>query len=329
MSWLYLPESVAASSARNIASAGERSATSSTNLMPSKSSKPAFGTNTSTTPPFGTMSEPSMGVPGLDWWMSSLRDSRASRSVQPEKCSPPKMSATAGRTPFASFEKSVQSAYSWKTSQRWLLGNTGTLKRYSETWPQAGMMLAGECYRRQKWERRILESASGLSLTPMNLRKIKLRPTQGEIIWPTPTARLGQNRGAQSKRFLNPKRSSDLDDAVAYYPTPTAIDTGSGRYNKSDSPNAAKRPTLAMMARKNLWPTPTTGDGRGRRTSKKAKEKFHSGPTLLEAIHGDRPGGKLNPDWVEWLMGWPVGWTDLKPLETDKFRQWRQGHSGS
>lgn len=22
-------------------------------------------------------------------------------------------------------------------------------------------------------------------------------------------------------------------------------------------------------------------------------------------------GGKLNPEWVEWLMGWGVGWTDL------------------
>jgi hypothetical protein len=29
-------------------------------------------------------------------------------------------------------------------------------------------------------------------------------------------------------------------------------------------------------------------------------------------------GGKLNPTWVEWLMGWPMGWTDLKPLVTDK-----------
>ena len=29
-------------------------------------------------------------------------------------------------------------------------------------------------------------------------------------------------------------------------------------------------------------------------------------------------GGKLNPTWVEWLMGWPLGWTDLKPLVTDK-----------
>ena len=33
---------------------------------------------------------------------------------------------------------------------------------------------------------------------------------------------------------------------------------------------------------------------------------------------------RLNPDWVEWLMGWPIGYTDLKPLATDKFRSWRQ-----
>jgi hypothetical protein len=23
-------------------------------------------------------------------------------------------------------------------------------------------------------------------------------------------------------------------------------------------------------------------------------------------------GGKLNPTWVEWLMGFPTGWTDLE-----------------
>jgi len=38
-------------------------------------------------------------------------------------------------------------------------------------------------------------------------------------------------------------------------------------------------------------------------------------------------GGPLNPTWVEWLMGWPLEWTDLKPLETDKFQQWQQQHS--
>lgn len=27
-------------------------------------------------------------------------------------------------------------------------------------------------------------------------------------------------------------------------------------------------------------------------------------------------GGPLNPEWVEWLMGCPIGWTDLQLLET-------------
>jgi hypothetical protein len=37
-------------------------------------------------------------------------------------------------------------------------------------------------------------------------------------------------------------------------------------------------------------------------------------------------GGTLNPTWVEWLMGWPLGWTDLKPLAMAKFQQWQQQH---
>jgi len=47
-------------------------------------------------------------------------------------------------------------------------------------------------------------------------------------------------------------------------------------------------------------------------------------------VRGETPEewatGTLNPPWVEWLMGWPVGWTDLKPLETAKFRKWPHSH---
>jgi hypothetical protein len=37
-------------------------------------------------------------------------------------------------------------------------------------------------------------------------------------------------------------------------------------------------------------------------------------------------GGHLNPEWAEWLMGWPIGWTDLKPLAMDKFHEWQLQH---
>ena len=41
--------------------------------------------------------------------------------------------------------------------------------------------------------------------------------------------------------------------------------------------------------------------------------------------YGVMLGGRPNPDWIEWLMGWPIGWTVLQPLATAKYRHvWRK-----
>ncbi len=40
-------------------------------------------------------------------------------------------------------------------------------------------------------------------------------------------------------------------------------------------------------------------------------------------------GGQLNPMWVEWLMGWPPGWTALDVLAMDKFRPWLESQGMS
>ena len=37
-------------------------------------------------------------------------------------------------------------------------------------------------------------------------------------------------------------------------------------------------------------------------------------------------GGPLNPEWCEWFMGWPIGWTGLQPLATDRFQSWLTAH---
>ena len=78
-----------------------------------------------------------------------------------------------------------------------------------------------------------------------------------------------------------------------------------------------------------LWPTPTVQDAKNNagpsqweRNSYPLNVAVHIGPDM-ERVKG---GGALNPDWVEWLMGWPVGWTDLKPLATDKYRLWLEQH---
>ncbi len=77
----------------------------------------------------------------------------------------------------------------------------------------------------------------------------------------------------------------------------------------------------------NLWPTPTTEKGLYNR--KGASEK--SGDGLATAVRRQDGGTPtrpmtLNPAWVEWLMGWPIGWTDLEPLVMAKFRLWLRLH---
>ena len=58
-----------------------------------------------------------------------------------------------------------------------------------------------------------------------------------------------------------------------------------------------------------LLPTPLVGDANLRRVSKNFK-KHNSVGTLTDFL-----GGKPNPRWVEYLMGWPEGWADnLNPL---------------
>jgi hypothetical protein len=38
--------------------------------------------------------------------------------------------------------------------------------------------------------------------------------------------------------------------------------------------------------------------------------------------------GQPSPENHEWLMGWPIGFTDLRPLATDKYQSWLRKHGG-
>ncbi len=48
-------------------------------------------------------------------------------------------------------------------------------------------------------------------------------------------------------------------------------------------------------------------------------------PTLTYRVNGLN-GGALHPNFTERMMGWPVDWTDLKPLAMDKILGWQQQH---
>jgi hypothetical protein len=69
-----------------------------------------------------------------------------------------------------------------------------------------------------------------------------------------------------------------------------------------------------------MWPTPTCHMSKEQDSPSEATRNT---PSLTHlARGGDKTQPRhLNPMWVEWLMGWPLGWTDLNVLETDKFHK--------
>jgi hypothetical protein len=98
-------------------------------------------------------------------------------------------------------------------------------------------------------------------------------------------------------------------------PTLTASEGG---HNQSN-PNGKVRLTLSQLARKGMLPTLRASDA-----------SKGGNPTGASVAHGDlRLGGPLNPQWAEWFMGWPIGWTELKPLETGRFQAWLDWHGKS
>jgi hypothetical protein len=170
------------------------------------------------------------------------------------------------------------------------------------------MTVGGELYLRQTLVQTIKEKESGLWLTP------------------TATAISGRSQEAmeyrtqyRESRGHNTVQPGNLAEQVMYsgdipckdmkkptirdkFPTPLASDW------KPRGPNS-KQQGLAEVVK--MWGTPKSQD------SRHALRDRGKG-NLGEQVSGLHNGGKLSPLWTEWLMGWPIGWTDLKPLAMDK-----------
>lgn len=223
---------------------------------------------------------------------------RASRASGPDS----------GTSSPASFARWSPDTFSWRTCQLSLLG--GWIP-YSGRWPRSGTMRNGTAYRLPTLARRIsgIESLSSPG-------------------WPTPRCANGMTHAIRDP--AGAKDTSRLEDKVAatVYPTPTS----KGNYNRKGL-SAKSGNGLETAVR--LWPTPNVPNG-GRvipkdanwstlRTAYKADgTKIQVG--LESAVRkvcvdsespSDEPNGSstqpmyLNPEWVEWLVGLPIGWTDL------------------
>ena len=124
-------------------------------------------------------------------------------------------------------------------------------------------------------------------------------------MWATPSAAdsQGSSGGGQNK---------SLRTDVQMWPTPRAC-TAMAAENIHNRVND-KFPNLETVVARTMWPTATARDYKGGRTpetlAKAGRNETNSLPDAVNAQMGKT--GSLNPQWVEWLMGYPDGWTDLE-----------------
>lgn len=180
------------------------------------------------------------------------------------------------------------------------IGGPHRSKKSLVTWPRSGSMRNGVAYRRQPWVRRI----SG----------------GGSSFWPTPVAhddgKTPEAHMAMKARMKGGPRRTPTSLTVVVkgveaglWPTPTVQDA-----SNDGGPSQFERNTLPLNAAVKMWRTPQAGDGNGGGQEAERRQKAGHSVYLRDQMKSAEGSGQLNPDWVEALMGFPIGWTDLTTL---------------
>ena len=226
--------------------------------------------------------------------ISSAEDSPASLFPMPAGVKPKKTIAGSGlNTPvfLASYDPD---SCSWRTSQGSLTSMAEVpLAKFSGTWPRSGMTLNGTAYRLLPSVPRTSVTESSSSLNTKRTHHVPT-PTASDYIQRKPTR---QDKAAKFNPETN--KSVSLDRWVKLYPTATANDVKGAGYQKGDGDD--RYLTLVGAAR----------ESSGR-------------PHDLSA------SGFLNPTWDEWLMGFPLNWTNTEsdPSEMLSFPKSQSGSVG-
>lgn len=219
--------------------------------------------------------------------MFSALDSPASQSASPEKVLPKRTNAGFGPSVPELLASYDRDGSCWRTFQASLDGECPT---FSETWPRSGMTRNGIAYELPTSVRRTSESESGLLPTPA------ANPAGWANL--TPVDKDGKPPTHANQRWYDSETGrvlqKDLQHVVerGMWPTPRASDgdknvrTAEGAAREIERKGGAQDLASAVM-----WPTPTA--------NRRSGLQSHGKNAIL---------GRLNPRWVEWLMGFPVGW---------------------
>jgi len=329
---------------------GEQSVQSSGNPTQQAYCAPDKMTKFSRLSRFGMMFRPLTETRGEELLTLYLADFHARTLAQQEKVQELQAAdPQCGNTWRASLAKYDHSTSMWKTAQCSLLEDSMS---FSLTLPRWGLMQDGALYPQQTLVQTISVKEFGSEpnndtffhtpcSTGMDGGSNSRKALKKRLEWATPNTLEGLapkklDRIMEYNNKSRPGRSyasMNLREQVVYgkipiWPTPQARDHkgSSGRSNTGQE--------LDLPTKVKLWPTPATRDYKGANSFKTTQEKLlqgkqaHTGqlPNAIMMEKKEDIGGTLNPTWVEWLMGWPLGWTDLKPLEMDKYQKWQEQH---
>ena len=304
MSWSYSRALVEEFSAQCFSDTG-LSALLNTTPTPDQSYWPDKTTEHSRLSRFGMTLEHLMGIRGeelLTWYLAA---SRAKTLALPE--AGPDWTAKGqgyGEKWLGLLGKYDPDTHSLKTAQLSLLGDSD---ESSPTLPRWGLMLAGELF-------------------PQPIPAL-ITSEKGSGYWPTPTAMLGASDlnfrcSGDGRKKPNKLGWAVAEAAVKMWPTPTVC----GNYNR---PGASATSGMGLATAVKTWPTPCASASKGSSPAALIRKdgKNRSGDRLDHAVMSLH-NGQLNPEWTEWLMGWPIGHTGLRPLGTGRFLEFMRQHSG-
>jgi hypothetical protein len=262
---------------------------------------------------FGMTFKPLTESLGEDLLMWFREVSLARTFQQQEKAQESKVSDhPCGNTWRESSVKFDRNTHSWKT-HRCLWDED--LAPSSLTLPKWGMMRSGVLWERITSPLHTDETESG-SLLPT---PTCADATMGAIL--NDNTKLITLKSGRLRKISNQGVSGSIGLArtVAMYPTPQVDDA------KNSGKNQKRRETLASRIWK--YPTPGANEDSYRLNGNSQQSNSLGAIARREALEeSPESGGQLNPTWVEWLMGWPLGWTDLKPSGTDKCHKPQHSH---
>jgi len=263
----------------------------------------------------------------VDAWTSSLEDSRVSHSQLLESVKLLKTPDTSSPTSQTELESANLELFSLKTYKESSVARQPTENQFSnmssESWKDWVIEQRQEYSQRKKSAHLIRESESSSWPTAT------VFDTTGGS-YPTEMVD-GVYRSKHSQEPNSPWYGAKLKDAVETHEqnwaTPIANDAkGSDYAGTKENPKA-----LYLGGQVKNWPTATARDWKGcgnAITRKDGKHRIDNLEAVIKYGPQDQANlntngksqelqGKLNPNWVEHLMGLPAGWTDLGYWETE------------